>query len=93
MTIAGGTDGTVTAGYIDGTNEGSDITFTITRTNTNNLPASIFVDTSDATAKDTDYTQKDKFEISSAVQLSTEQKVREYLQPYIDEYKPKNLCL
>jgi len=37
--------------------------------------------------------EKDKFEISSAVQLSTEQKVREYLQPYIDEYKPKNLCL
>ena len=37
--------------------------------------------------------EKDKFEIASAVQMSTEQKVREYLQPYIDEYKPKNLCL
>ena len=37
--------------------------------------------------------ETDKFEISSAVQVSTEQKVREYLQPYIDEYKPKNLCL
>tara|TARA_Y100000034_G_scaffold121678_1_gene166219 strand:- start:2613 stop:4247 length:1635 start_codon:yes stop_codon:yes gene_type:complete len=37
--------------------------------------------------------EKDKFEISSAVQLSTESKVREYIQPYIDEYKPKNLCL
>ena len=63
------TDGAVTAGTVDGTNEGSDITFTITRTvadPTKSLPATIFVDTSDATATETDYGQKDKFKISFA---------------------------
>ena len=68
ITASGDTAGEVEAGVIDGTNEGSDITFTITRTNSGSdmIAASIFVDTSDSTAKDTDYDPKDKFKVSFA---------------------------
>ncbi len=61
-----GNAGSVKIGYLDGINEGSDVTFTITRTNPSNAAASIFVDTSNATAKEEDFAAKEKSKISFA---------------------------
>ena len=50
------TDGNITVGAIgDGTDEGNDITFTITRTNINNAADTIYLSTAAGTAKETDY--------------------------------------
>ena len=37
--------------------------------------------------------EKAQFEISAAIQRATENKIREQIDPYIEKYKPKNLCL
>ena len=50
------TSGNVSAGTMgNGTNEGEDITFTISRSNVNNAADSIFLSTSSGTAKEADF--------------------------------------
>ena len=38
-------------------------------------------------------TEQDKFDIAAAIQRASEEKIKEQIDSYIQEYKPKNLCL
>ena len=40
-----------------------------------------------------DESEQNRFDIAAALQKETEDIIRSLLQPYIDKYKPKNLCL
>lgn len=43
--------------------------------------------------EEADKSEQNRFDIAAALQKKTEQVMKEILKPYIEKYKPKNLCL